>query len=187
MTAEDNLRVLGAAFCAAALLCLAGCGSGGNSVSAAHPSKPHHTGPKSRAADHPGELPLAEMVAAVSSSKAGPPIEIRFAIPARPEVGQVTDIDIAVVPRAPVPDSVSVSFQVVEGLEIVDGAQLQRVDNLVEGTPIRHVVKVLPKRDGIFAVTAVASFVSASQDATRTFSIPVIAGEGLPEKVARQQ
>ncbi len=125
------------------------------------------------------------MVAAVSASKAGPPIEIRFALPSRPEVGQAMDIDIAVIPRAPVPDSVSVSFQVVDGLEIVDGSQLQRVDNLVDGTPIRHVVRILPKRDGIFALTAVASFVTANQDATRTFSIPVIAGEGLPEQVAK--
>lgn len=172
--------------CAAALLCLAGCGSGGTSSPTGHPSKSHHATAKPRPAGVPGELPLADMVAAVSSSKAGPPIEIKFALPSRPEVGQVTEIEIAVVPRAPVPDSVSVSFQVVEGLEIVDGAQLQRVDHLVEGTPIRHVVKVIPKRDGIFALTAVASFVSASQDATRTFSIPVIAGEGLPEKVAKQ-
>jgi hypothetical protein len=186
MKAEEFFSVRGMVFAAAALLCLAGCGSGGTPAASGHSSKAHRSAAKARAPEQPGELPLADMVAAVSSSKAGPPIEIKFALPTRPEVGQVTEIDIAVVPRAPVPDSVSVSFQVVEGLEIVDGGQLQRVDNLVEGTPIRHVVKVLPKRDGIFALTAVASFVSANQDATRTFSIPVIAGEGLPEKVAKE-
>jgi hypothetical protein len=125
------------------------------------------------------------MVAAVSSSKVGPPVELKFSLPTRPEVGQVMDVDVAVVPRAPVPDSVSVSFQVVDGIDIVEGAQLENVHSLVDGTPIRHVVKILPKRDGIFALTAVVSFVTSNQDASRTFSIPVIAGEGLPEQVAK--
>ena len=95
------------------------------------------------------------------------------------------DLDVAVVPRTPVPESLSVSFQVVDGLDIVDGSQLERVDKLVDGTPIRHVVKILPKRDGVFTLTAVVSFVAANQDWSRTFSIPVIAGEGLPEQVAK--
>jgi hypothetical protein len=95
------------------------------------------------------------------------------------------DVDVAVVPRAPVPDNVSVSFQVVDGIDIVEGSQLERVGNLVEGSPIRHVVRILPKRDGIFALMAVVSFASANQDSSRTFSIPVIAGEGLSDQVAK--
>ena len=95
------------------------------------------------------------------------------------------DVDVAVVPRAPVPDSLSVSFQVADGLDIVEGSQLERLDKLTDGTPIHHVVKILPKRDGIFALTAVVSFAQANQDWSRTFSIPVIAGEGLPEQVAK--
>jgi hypothetical protein len=125
------------------------------------------------------------MVAAVSASKAGPPVELKFSLPTRPEVGQVMDIDVAVVPRAPVPDTVSVSFQVVDGIDIVDGSQVEPVGNLVDGTPIRHVVRILPKRDGIFALTAVVSFTSANLDSNRTFAIPVIAGEGLPDQVAK--
>jgi hypothetical protein len=133
----------------------------------------------------PGADDVSDMVAAVSSSKPGPPVELKFILTSRPEVGQVMDVDVAVVPRAPVPDSVSVAFQVADGLDIVDGSQLQKVEKLVDGTPVRHVVKIIPKRDGIFAMTAVVSFTSASQDSTRTFTIPVIAGEGLPEQVAK--
>ena len=125
------------------------------------------------------------MVTAVSASKAGPPVEMKFSLGTRPEVGQVTSIDVAVIPRNPVPDGLSVSFQVVDGLDLVDGAQLGRVDKLVDGSPVRHVVKVLPKRDGIFALTAVVSFSSANQELNRTFSIPVIAGEGMPDQVAK--
>jgi len=163
---------------------VAGCGSGDKP--AAGPARAG--GPKSHAQSKPapaktGEAALADMVAAVSSGKAGP-VELKFALPSRPEVGQVMDLDVAVVPRDPVPESLSVSFQVAEGLDIVDGSQLERVDKLVDGTPIRHVVRILPKRDGIFALTAVVSFSESNQDWTRTFSIPVIAGEGLPEQVA---
>jgi hypothetical protein len=176
-----------AAMAAALALGVSGCGSGD------HPSKGTDSASnvkarkqrKTEAPAKPGEQPLSDMVAAVSASKGGPPVELRFSLPSRPEVGQVMDVQVAVVPRAPVPDSVSVTFQVVEGLDIVDGSQLDRVEKLVDGAPIRHVVKILPKRDGIFALTAVVSFTTSNQDLSRTFSIPVIAGEGLPDQVAK--
>ena len=176
-----------AVMAAGCALGVSGCGSGdppaktGTALSNAKPHKQR----KTEAPTDPGAQSLSDMVTAVSASKPGPPVELKFSLPTRPEVGQVMDIQVAVVPRAPVPDSVSVSFQVVEGLDIVDGSQLERVENLVDGTPIRHVVKVLPKRDGIFALTAVVSFSALNQDANRTFSIPVIAGEGLPDQVAK--
>jgi hypothetical protein len=162
---------------------VAGCGSGDKPAPATAASSKAPKQPKAVAAKS-GEEALGDMVAAVSSAKAGPPVEVKFALPSRPEVGQVMDIDVAVVPRDPVPDSLSVSFQVAEGLDIVDGSQLERVDKLVDGMPVRHVVRILPKRDGIFTLTAVVSFAVSNQDWSRTFSIPVIAGEGLPEQVA---
>jgi hypothetical protein len=168
----------------AILLGVCACGS------ADHPAVTT-TGSSAKAHKHknatgqPGDQGLADMVSAVGASKAGPPVEVKYALPSRPEVGQVMEVDVAVIPRNPVPDDVSVAFQVVDGLDIVEGAQLERTDKLVDGTPIRHVVKILPKRDGIFALTAIVSFTAANQDSTRTFSIPVIAGEGLPDQVAK--
>jgi hypothetical protein len=178
-----------AVLAAVVLLSASGCGSGGGTASSTTSSatataKSHKQPHKTPVATKPGELPLGEMVAAVSPSK-GPPVELKFSLPTRPEVGQVTDIEVAVVPRAPVPDNVSVDFQVVEGLEIVGGAQMDRVDKLTDGSPVRHIVKVLPKRDGVFTLTAVVSFTAANHDTDRTFSIPVIAGEGMPDQVAK--
>jgi hypothetical protein len=191
--AKDFIRAgVTAAALVAVVLTLAGCGSADKPSAAtssanAKGRKALKSSEVARSGDKggAGEEDLAEMVAAVSASKAGPPVELKFVLTAKPEVGQVMDVDVAVVPRAPVPDSVSVTFQVAEGLEIVDGSQLEGVEKLVDGTPIRHVVKIRPKRDGIFALTAVVSFTTANQDATRTFSIPVIAGEGLPGQVAK--
>lgn len=173
-----------AVMAAGLLLCLPGCGSADKPSAATSSSNAKARKQKSAVPATAGDRDIGEMVAAVSASKSGPPVELKFLLSTRPEVGQVMDVDVAVIPRAPVPDSVSVSFQVVEGLEIVEGAQLDRVDKLVDGTPIRHVVKIRPKRDGIFALTAVVSFVAANHDSSRVFSIPVIAGEGLPQQVA---
>jgi hypothetical protein len=191
--AEVFFRAGWLAAVAAGLAASVGACGGGDKASAPTSSadaKPHKqpksvSAPQPVPASRPGEEALGDMVAAVGAAKAGPPVEMKFSLPTRPEVGQVMDVDVAVVPRAPVPDSLSVSFQVVDGMDIVAGAQLQSVDHLVDGTPIRQVVKILPKRDGIFALTAVVSFVTSNQDAARTFSIPVIAGEGLPEQVAK--
>ena len=174
-----------AVLAAGCALGMGGCGSSDTPAASKSSSAKSHQQPKRAQPANPGEIALADMVAAVSASKGGPPVELKFQLSSRPEVGQVMDIDVAVVPRAPIPDSVSVSFQVAEGIEIVDGSQLERVDKLFDGMPIRHVVKILPKRDGIFAVTAVVSFVAQNQDLSRTFLIPVISGEGLAEQVAK--
>src|SRR5438046_184291 len=180
-----NMKVAWLAAVAASCLALCGCGSGsqqGQTGSAT--AGKSHKAKKSDGSSKPGAESLGDMVAAVSASK-GPPVELKFALPVRPEVGQVTDIDVALVTSQPVPESVSVSFQVGDGLDIVDGSQMERIDKPAVGTPIRHVVKVLPKRDGIFALTAVVSFTVSNQETNRTFSIPVIAGQGLPDQVAK--
>jgi hypothetical protein len=171
---------------AAGCLGVAGCGSGGGqqAQTGTATAGKSHKAKKSDGSSKPGEESLGEMVAAVSASK-GPPVELKFALPVRPEVGQVTDIDVALVTSQPVPESVSISFQVGDGLDIVEGSQMERIDKPAVGTPIRHVVKVLPKRDGIFTLTAVVSFTVSNQETNRTFSIPVIAGQGLPDQVAK--
>jgi len=176
----------------ASLVCLAlagisACGSSehSTSTSGAGASKSHKPAKSKAATAKPGDINPADMVAAVSSAKVGPPVEMRFLLPSRPEVGQVVDLDVALIPRAPIPDSFAATFSAAEGIEIVDGAQMERVDKLKDGVPIHHIVKIRPKRDGIFALSAVVSMDQANQDLLRTFSIPVIAGEGLPEQVAK--
>ncbi|HZO21824.1 MAG TPA: hypothetical protein VFB37_04910 [Steroidobacteraceae bacterium] len=168
-------------FCAGACL-LSACGNADNPKSATSSynakarkaQKPVHS-------TKPGEEDLTEMVAAVSATKAGPPVEMRFALQQSPQVGQPVAVSIALVTSAPALDSVSASFQASDGLDIVEGAESPRVDRPVPGTPLRHVLRIVPKRDGIFAVTAVVTVDSSNQHSTRTFLIPVIAGEGLSE------
>src|SRR6185503_12040120 len=106
-----------AAVAAGLALCVSGCSSGENADSSGVTAT--HTGKRAKKpVSKPGEESLADMVAAVSSTRGGSPVEMRFELAGRPEVGQVTDIEVAVIPHAPLPDSMSVSFQVVDGLEL---------------------------------------------------------------------
>jgi hypothetical protein len=181
--AKDFILVgLSALVLASGVLALAACGSSDPSSSGPTKAK---SGKAHKSAAKPGEEALTDMVAAVSASKPGPPVEMKFVLTSRPEVGQIVDVDVAVVPLDPVPDDLAVSFQAVEGIEVVEGSQIEKVEKLAGGSPIRHVVKLLPKRDGIFAMTATVSFSQSNQSFTRTFTIPMVAGEGLPEQVAK--
>jgi hypothetical protein len=61
-----------------------------------------------------------------------------------------------------------------EGLEVADGVQIAPTDRPQEGTPVRHSIRVFPKKDGIYIVNAVVSVESGGQTSTQTFSFPVI-------------
>jgi hypothetical protein len=164
------------------LLGLYGCGSSKDSKdadagkTAASAGKKHVT--------TPGSLALEDMVAAVSAGKGGPPVGLKFELRAPPQVGQPLEMDVAILPDAQSIERINARFSGSDGLELVDGGDLAAVDKPALGTVIRHVVRVLPKQDGIYTVTAAVSVDLASDSITRTFTIPVIVGEGLPELTA---
>ncbi len=182
-TTFSNARGIGSALVLLCSMAIVACGSSGN------PSVTSTIGAKKDAAKNARKAgpvdPTADMVSAVSTTKAGPAVQLKFAIAQRPEVGQAVDVQVAVIPGVPVPDSVSAAFQSTDGLEVVDGAQLVSGGKPAEGAPIQHVVRILPKRDGIFALPATVSLVSGDQTVTRGFSIPVISGEGMREQVPK--
>src|SRR5579871_2070126 len=170
--------------CALALV-LSGCGNA-DKPSAATSSY----NAKARKA-HPVKPPIvlgqedpADMVAAASGSKVGPPVEVKFNLGGRPAVGQPIDVSVALIPAAGL-ESVSAVLQGSDGLDIVEGAEIPKVVKPAGGAPLRQMVKVVPKRDGIFAITAVVSVGSGNQTSTRSFSIPVIAGDGLADSGAK--
>jgi hypothetical protein len=127
------------------------------------------------------------MVTAVSASKAGPPVELKFELLERPEAGQPLDVDIALLPDAPTISRLYAKFQAGEGISVVEGDELSQVDKPAAGAVIRHQVRVIPKQDGIFTLSAIVSVDLANDSLTRTFSIPVIVGEGVPEPAAKAE
>lgn len=127
-----------------------------------------------------GSRPAADMVAAVSTSKTPGPVEVHFALSGKPTVGQPVEIRFSIAPVTEL-DRLFARFQASEGLEVVKGAETQHYDRPTVGTPLTHSVTLIPKADGIFNVTATVAADSPKDSETRIYSIPVIAGEGLPE------
>jgi len=167
---------------ASLLLSLEGCGSSSSASGDAA-----HSGPKKttfhRVAD-PSTRPPEDMVAAVSAGKGGPPVGLRFEVRSTPEAGQPVDVDLAILPNAAAIDHLEGKIQGGENLSVVEGGAIPAVEKPAQGTVIRHVVRLLPKRDGIFIVTAAVNVDLGTDSITRTFTIPVIVGDGLPELAA---
>ena len=127
------------------------------------------------------------MVAAVSVGKGGPPVGLKFELRSSPQAGQLVDLDLAVIPDAAAIERIDGRFDGGENLSLVEGGDLGAVEKPAQGSVIRHVVRLLPKQDGIFTVTAAVTVTLANDSITRTFTIPVVVGEGLPELTAKSE
>jgi hypothetical protein len=122
----------------------------------------------------------SDMVAAVSASKVGPPVVLKFALHQRPMVGEPVDVEIALIPTSPLVRLFG-RFQASTGLTLVKGGETPQYENPVAGEPLEHVVTVMASNDGIFYITAAVVADADNSSLTRTFSIPVIAGEGVTD------
>ncbi|HEV3179419.1 MAG TPA: hypothetical protein VGZ05_03025 [Steroidobacteraceae bacterium] len=134
----------------------------------------------------PSDTLSRNMVSAVPAHKpAAVPVQVKFELHGRPDLAHPLDIELALVPLSASIDRVSGKIVTEEGLELVEGAQIPATDRPAEGATIRHTLKVLPRRDGIFILSALLTVDSAGQGSSETFSIPLIAGAGLPESPAK--
>ena len=159
-----------------------GCSGGQPSAAAKHAV----AAAAAKKAANPQEQRLRNMVSAVPANKPGAvPLQVKFELRGRPDLGQPVDVDLMIVPLTGTMDRVSGKVQADEGLELVDGAQIPATERPVQGVPIEHLIKVLPKRDGIFTFSATLTVESGGQSSTETFSMPLIAGAGLTDLPAK--
>ncbi len=124
------------------------------------------------------------MVSAATQTKPGSaplPVQVKFALRAKPDVAQPLDIDLQIVPTAGNLDRIFGKVEGDEGLELVGSDELAEAEKPVENTPIDRSIKVLPKKNGIYLVTASVSVDIGGQISTQTYQIPVIAGSGIPD------
>jgi hypothetical protein len=166
------------------LLVLYGCGSSSGSSDAAHSKE---KGAASQRVSDPSTRSPQDMIAAVSVGKGGPPVGLKFELRSKPEAGQPLDLDFVVLPDAPEIERIDARFDGGENLALVDGETLAAVQKPALGSVIRHLVRLLPKQDGIFTVTAAVTVTLANDSITRTFTIPIVVGEGLPELTAKSE
>ena len=132
----------------------------------------------------PAQMLARNMVSAATQTKPGSapiPLQVKFALRARPDVAQPLDIDLQLVPTASNLDRIFGKVEGDEGLELVGSDELAEATKPVENTPIDRSIKVLPKHNGIYLVTAIVSVDMGGQISTQTFQIPVIAGPGIPD------
>ncbi len=159
----------------AATVMLFGCGSGETPGIAGAAPNPAAAARKPQ----PGEVVSPNMVSAVSSARTGAAsVQVKFELRERPDVAQPLDIDLVILPGSATVDRLYGRVEAADGLQLTEGAQIAPSDRPGDGIPIRHSIKVLPTRDGIFTVNAVVSVDSAGQSWSQTFSIPVIVGAG---------
>jgi hypothetical protein len=78
-------------------------------------------------------------------------------------------------------DRVSGKVEGEDGLDLIEGGEIAASDRPVEGVPIRHSIKVLPRREGIFTVRAVLTVDASGVSTTESYSLPVIASTATAE------
>jgi hypothetical protein len=132
--------------------------------------------------------PSDGLVTAVPASKTTVlPLQVKFELQDHPSVGQPVEVDLVIQPTSALVDRLSGKIEADDGLELVDGAQIAPIARPVEGVPVRHAIKLLAKRDGIFTFSAVLKVESGADTATQTYSMPVIAGAGIPTQPTKTQ
>jgi hypothetical protein len=116
------------------------------------------------------------MVSGVAAGRAeNAPIDLKFDLKARPEVGKPVTIDIALLPKVASP-VMNVTYLATEGLAVETSTLPSRYERVQPGSVYRHQATVVPRADGVFALSAIVMVQTDAGDVTRTFSIPVVVG-----------
>jgi hypothetical protein len=120
------------------------------------------------------------LVTAVSGGKPSAPIELQFDIATRPEAGKPVDVTLSVVPRGSDISELRLQFQSADGIELRAGAEMPVQEHPKDGVALSHTVTIVPQRDGVFALVAMAMVETADGSIMRTFSIPIVVGAPPP-------
>ena len=169
------LTIVRLALAATALGTLAACAGGDAPAQAQQGGR---TAQPSAAESRPrGKAAVDGMVAAVSATgKPGAPVELKFDIAARPELGQPLEVAVAVVPRSADVSQLRVVFQSNEAVEVQSGNEAVQ-DKPADGVAMTHTVTVVPRREGVFYLGAVALIEGPDGSVARSFAIPIIVGD----------
>jgi hypothetical protein len=153
---------------------LAACGRG-EEEKAATPATPAADGKAADAAAAPAESPDDKRMAnAVATGKLAAPVDLKYDVLAKPNVGQPFEIELALLPRLAA-DALEVEVTGIPGLTVVSGGA-SRFEGITAGE--RYVAKVLVQADaqGIYYANVVAKMITTAQTEARTFSVPVVVG-----------
>ena len=116
----------------------------------------------------------ADMVAAVSNVSSDTPINLKFRLASRPEVGKPLTIELELVPDAGQQiQHIHMAFQAGEGLD-VQGEQRLDIDAHAAESTVHHDLTVVPRHAGVLQLHATAVVDTSSASLARSYGIPVI-------------
>ena len=116
----------------------------------------------------------AGMVEAANQGKSQVPVDLKFDLGARPKVGQMLEINLALIPQiAASPASIQVNDA--DGLTVAPGTNQVDIPSAEAGGVYRHTVKVTPNAEGVLLVGVTVSLKHDEITDQRAFSIPIIA------------
>jgi hypothetical protein len=153
---------------------LAACGRGEEEQAAATDA-PTAAGAPAQGAAVPAESPDDKHMAnAVVTGKVGAPVDLKYDVLAKPDVGQPFEIELALLPRLAA-DVLEVEVTGIPGLTVVSGGAT-RFEGVTAGE--QYIAKALMQADapGIYYANVVAKMVTQVQSEVRTFSVPVVVG-----------
>ncbi len=141
----------------------------GNAVIRAKPKAPSATKRGPTAAEQ-----TAGMVQAATQGKSQLPVELKFDLGARPRVGQLLEINLALIAQIP---ATSVTLQVKgdEDLTVAPDASQFNIPADEAAEVYRQTVKVTPNVEGVSLVGVTVALKHDDVTEQRAFSIPIIA------------
>ncbi len=158
-------------FCAAAQ---SGChGDAGTPAATAAASAPQvKAAPSVKKGPSAAEL-TAGMVEAASQGKSTLPVELKFDLPERPQIGKALQVDIAVMPQIPASPA-AIQITGADGLEVAPEASRIEIPSVDVGEVYRQSLKVTPTADGVLFLDLTVSLNHDDITESRVFAIPLI-------------
>lgn len=116
----------------------------------------------------------ARMAAAVVDGKTSAPVDLRYDVLSKPDVGQPFEVELALQPRISA-DSLDVEIGDSPGLAI-DGERAARFPTVEAGKSYPFKVQVRGATAGLYYISVIAKVSTAVQTESRAFTIPVVIG-----------
>jgi hypothetical protein len=182
---EPTLRAISRALSVLALgLVFAACGDDPADDAAGKPGATSRTN-VAKAPD-----PTKGMVRGVTDEKKpGAPLDVRFEVKERPTVDKPVPIELAFIPSKP-SELLRATFLAADGMTVDAGSAPPEYRNVEAEGVYRHTIRVTPKKEGVFYLTAIVVMTMPTGVESRTFNIPLVVGapgeggEATPDRPA---
>ena len=116
----------------------------------------------------------AGMVQAPTQGKSQLPVELKFDLPQKPKVGQLLEINLALIPQISA-SAVTLQVSGADDLTVAPGAGQFEIPAVEAGEVYRQTLKVTPNADGVSIIGVTVSLKNDTGAEQRVFSIPIIA------------